>query len=419
MKDAEQAKEADCQARAFLSVMRLLFVHDNRFERGADGHVYTSGTFPSSLWDRYLRHFDDLAVLARSGRNTGAGAAEIRADRPSVSFEFAADIGSVRGALRNWRRTRGQIRDAVAQADAVVARLPSELGFVAADQALRQGKPLAVELAGCAWDAAVNHGSPLLRLYAPIFFHRTRRAASRAPLVIYVTSEFLQARYPSSHQQISCSDVEILPLDPHDRRRRAERLSRLQRGHPPQLGTIASLGPMYKGLHLAIEALAQLRAEGRSLCYAILGPGNPEPWRALARTAGVEDLVRFDGSREPGAPVRQWLDDIDIHLQPSLAEGLPRATIEAMSRGVACIGSETGGIPELLPDSQLHRRGDAHSLADTLKRLAADPKRIGEAAWAAIAQAELYWPEMLGRCHDEAYGRLRAMADSGSDGFTR
>ena len=44
-----------------------------------------------------------------------------------------------------------------------------------------------------------------------------------------------------------------------------------------------------------------------------------------------------------------WLDSLDVYIQPSLQEGLPRALIEAMSRGLPCYGTRTGGIPELLP----------------------------------------------------------------------
>ncbi|MGR5879862.1 glycosyltransferase [Bacillus pacificus] len=35
-------------------------------------------------------------------------------------------------------------------------------------------------------------------------------------------------------------------------------------------------------------------------------------------------------------------------LQPSRQEGLPRALIEAMSRGLPALGARTAGIPELL-----------------------------------------------------------------------
>ncbi len=46
--------------------------------------------------------------------------------------------------------------------------------------------------------------------------------------------------------------------------------------------------------------------------------------------------------------VFNWLETIDIYTQPSRQEGLPRALIEAMSRGLPAFGARTAGIPELL-----------------------------------------------------------------------
>jgi glycosyltransferase involved in cell wall biosynthesis len=56
------------------------------------------------------------------------------------------------------------------------------------------------------------------------------------------------------------------------------------------------------------------------------------------------------------------LDEIDIYIQPSRQEGLPRSLIEAMSRGCLCIGSEAGGIPELLESQYIHKTGSGKSL---------------------------------------------------------
>jgi len=67
-----------------------------------------------------------------------------------------------------------------------------------------------------------------------------------------------------------------------------------------------------------------------------------------------------------------WLDDVDLYLQPSLQEGLPRALIEAMSRGCPAIGSTTGGIPELLDGSALHAAGDYRSLARLVVKMLQD-----------------------------------------------
>jgi glycosyltransferase involved in cell wall biosynthesis len=45
---------------------------------------------------------------------------------------------------------------------------------------------------------------------------------------------------------------------------------------------------------------------------------------------------------------------------------MPRALIEAMSRGCPCIGSNAGGIPELLPPRYIFPKGDADRLAELL-----------------------------------------------------
>ena len=47
--------------------MRLLFVHDHRFYRDAAGAVYTSGSLPAEIWDRYLAHFEAVQVIGRDG----------------------------------------------------------------------------------------------------------------------------------------------------------------------------------------------------------------------------------------------------------------------------------------------------------------------------------------------------------------
>jgi len=66
------------------------------------------------------------------------------------------------------------------------------------------------------------------------------------------------------------------------------------------------------------------------------------------------------------------LDDVDIYIQPSRQEGLPRALIEAMSRGCPAVGSTAGGIPELLSPECLHQPGDHARLAELVERACVD-----------------------------------------------
>jgi glycosyltransferase involved in cell wall biosynthesis len=142
----------------------------------------------------------------------------------------------------------------------------------------------------------------------------------------------------------------------------------------------------------------------------VLGPGPKEPWQELASRLKIDEHVRFDGTRSAGGGVASWLDGIDIHLQPSFQEGLPRATIEAMARGVACTGSTCGGIPELIPPDRLHRPGDSTALADIVRRLATNPAGLAAASRADRERVREFDATTLEARRSDFYGRLRARA---------
>ena len=394
--------------------MRLLFAHDHRFRRGPGGELYTVGSFPAGIWDRYLRHFDELHVIARNGGPIRPGANLAKAEREGVSFELLPSLSTPRQLLLRSRRFDNQMHAAVEAADAVVARLPSEIGLLAIRHAKRAGKPYAVEVVGCAWDGSFNYGGLSGRIYAPVAFARNRRAIREAPFALYVTSSWLQQRYPTSGSTASASNVALQPMDAGGVSRLADRLAAIAAGERPLLGTVASLFTKSKGVQTAMAAIARLRSEGLELRYRVLGPGIADPWRQLADKLGVSDLVRFDGTRKAGKEVFDWLDEIDIHLQPSFQEGLPRATIEAMSRGAACIGSTCGGLPELLPPDRLHRPGDITGLANCIKRLVTDADGLARAAWRDLELSKEYLPETLNARRADFYSRLRDVVESGT-----
>ncbi|HEX2803854.1 MAG TPA: glycosyltransferase family 4 protein [Sphingomicrobium sp.] len=392
--------------------MRILFAHDHQFRSAPGGAVYTPTSFAASAWDRYLEHFDELRVVSRAGPPVADGANLARSDRDGVSFDFLPSLSSLRQLAAPSAEATARMGSAIDWADAVVARLPSEIGLMAVREAQRLGKPYAIELVGCPWDALTHHGSPAARLYAPVMVHRTRRAVKSAPMVLYVTAKWLQGRYPTDGVAAIASNVEIVPVTDSARASRERRLKELAAGRPPILGTVASLRVKSKGIQTAIPALARVRASGLDLTYRVLGPGDTEPWVALTEKNGVSDLVHFDGTRSAGEGVSGWLDEIDIYLQPSFHEGLPRATIEAMSRGAACIGSTCGGIPELLPSNRLHRPGDVAALAKIVRRLASDPSEIAMASRADRDTARSYDPEILRSRRSDFFRRLRDISDA-------
>lgn len=395
--------------------MRLVFVHDHRFMRGDNGIVYTGGSFPLATWERYLRHFDEVVVIGRDGGRAESDSGLARADAPNVRFEL---IGGQEG-LRLFFRSAAvdEVLDLeLGQADALLAMLPSQFALRAIDKAKARAVPFAAEVIGCAWDSYFNYGTIAGRAYAPIAYRRQQRALRSAPLALYVTREFLQRRYPCSGYTNYASNVEIEPMDEAGHRARSERLQEISQGRPPRFGTVGSMRVRYKGYQIAIPALGKLRERGLDVHYSILGSGDPAPYRALAEKHGVADLVEFAGVRPPGRGVAEWLDGIDVHMQPSFQEGLPRATVEAMNRGAACMGSTTGGLPELLSPDRMHRPGDVETLARHIAGMATSPGRIAVTATTDLETVKDFFPGPLERRRDEVFSRLRQLAEGGKRG---
>ena len=67
------------------------------------------------------------------------------------------------------------------------------------------------------------------------------------------------------------------------------------------------------------------------------------------------------------------MSTLDLYLQPSDTEGLPRALIEAMSVGCPCVGSDAGGIPELIDKESIFSRGCVSELVSAIFRVMATP----------------------------------------------
>lgn len=375
--------------------MKAVYCHNNVYRTDEEGRVYSEGQFDSESWSRYLQVFEALTVVSRV-EPLGADEDPARfnlSQRPKVSFRSVQTISRLKHFVTRRPSVAAVLREEIRSSDAVIVRGTSEIVQLAARLALSTGKPIAAEVVGCAWESLWHYGTWRAKLYAPIAYLRTRRMISRVPFAIYVTREFLQRRYPCPGYTEAASNVQIDPPDSDVLERRLERI-----GEPRDLFTLGLIGTLdheMKGIDVALEALAETREILPPVELRILGPGNPEPWQSLARQLGVASLVHFDGTLESGDPVLNWLDQVDIYLQPSLTEGLPRATIEAMSRGCPVVASSAGGLTELLDEEDLHRPGDHRDLADRLVRAVTDTEWQRDAARRNFRVSQRYTSDVL------------------------
>jgi len=158
-------------------------------------------------------------------------------------------------------------------------------------------------------------------------------------------------------------------------------------------GLIANYSSRYKGIDVAIRALKE--ANLRSWQLKVLGSGDASYYQSLADELGVAERVHFVGSLPSGDPVFEWINSIDIYLHPSFQEGLPRALVEAMSRGAPALASQIAGIPELLNEPELIAAGDYKALAKKIAKMAHDKSMQASLAEQNFHKAKGYYKDIL------------------------
>jgi glycosyltransferase involved in cell wall biosynthesis len=387
--------------------MKLLIALEQRFARGADGQFCAEGPANYGFWSRYLEIFDELVVLARVSADQQACLEEARADGPSVSFCELPDYRGPWQFLRNLPELKATVRQAVVKCDAYILRVPGLIAPLAWHEIRRLGKPYALEVVGDPWDALGPGTWP--NVFRPIFRRaaaRHLRAACQGAIAIhYVTGKALQRRYPARKNVYAVGFPDALmdsvfapPTVLEERYRRIEELAgtRKFRGTRFHIGFIGSLSILYKGPDVLLRAASLCRSRELNFEIVLVGDGRyAGAMRALASQLGLADRTKFLGQLPFRKAVFDFLDSVDLFVMPSRAEGLPRALLEAMARGCPCIGSEVGGIPELLAPVDIVPAGDPEALADKILDVAGNPQRLKQMARRNLERARQFRPELL------------------------
>lgn len=135
------------------------------------------------------------------------------------------------------------------------------------------------------------------------------------------------------------------------------------------IGVVARLVEL-KGHKYLLEAVKQLCGRYDNIRLLIVGTGPLEnKLKNYASELGIADKVVFAGFR---SDVENIMNIIDISVLPSLTEALSLSLIEGMAVGKPCVGSQVGGIPEVVRDGEngfLVPPGDSKKLADAIGRL--------------------------------------------------
>lgn len=376
--------------------MKVLFVHSNKFIK-KDGLIYDSyGSFPHTIWSRYTEVFDNLTVVGRDGFDIADKINKLTlSSAKKVDFVLLPNNANLKSFILGNEIINEAAKRLISEHDALIARVPSEMSSIFIEEAIEQSKPYALEVVGCPWDALWNYGNIQGKLLAPYSTLKLKFQLKRAKYVIYVTERFLQSRYPHHKYAITeyASNVELPSVSEEILTSRLEKISDLNESKTITFGLIGNYSSKYKGIDTAIKALAIAKLP--KWRFEILGSGDPSSYIQLAGKLKVRDKVFFVGSLPSGDQVFKWLDNIDVYLHPSRQEGLPRAVIEALSRGCPTLATNIAGIPELLNPTEMINVKDHVSLANKINALLNEKGRLTKLAIENFNKAKEYYKNIL------------------------
>lgn len=164
----------------------------------------------------------------------------------------------------------------------------------------------------------------------------------------------------------------------------------------------------YKGLDILLKAIDQV-AKAKPVSVKIIGENNINLWKQKAKFLGIEK-IRFLG-RLSYDKLEKEISRTKLVVVPSLwPEPLGRAVIEGMSLGKVVIGTNHGGIPELIKNGEtgfLVEPGDAKALAKKIIAVLENDNLRQKIGLAAKKEAwRRFDPDLIAKKHEEFYHQV-------------
>ena len=404
--------------------MQLCLTLEHRFLQSPDRRVWTITQCPYEFYREYLEVFDSVRVISRVFPVSRVEPNFLPVEGPGVEFYAMPGYKGPFGFLAHFSHVRERARHAVPTGGAVILRVHSQVANSVEDWLTRRGIPYGLEVTADPYDvlspAANRHPvAPIARRY---FTRRLQRQCQRAVAVSYVTQTYLQNRYPPAvdHRAterafgggapdarqcvMAVSDVSLSPDCFVSRPRNAL--------HDPsclRIVFVGTLGSLYKGPDVLLGAVAICKSQ---IPVRVRFIGSGQQMQALQNQCvrlGIEDQVEFAGSVTAGEPVRRELDQADLFVLPSRAEGVPRAMLEAMARGLPCLGSTIGGIPELLHEEDLVPPDNPAALAKVIVEVFSQEARVQRMSARNLVKAAAYSTAILANRRVDFYRAVREL----------
>jgi PEP-CTERM/exosortase A-associated glycosyltransferase len=299
--------------------------------------------------------------------------------------------------------------------DVLHAHSPALNGLASARAARRLGLPWVYEVRYFEEDAAVDRGkmtagSPGYRMLQRMEMHALERAFCAITISEGIGRDLIsRGIHPEKIEQVPNGvDTRYFSPQPPD----ADLIARFGLAGSAVIGFIGSFY-LYEGLEYLIDAMSLLLARRRNVKALLAGEGEIAESLRRRIPETYRDHFIFAG-KVPHEEVRRYYSVMDVVAYPRIRSRLTELTtplkpLEAMSMERLVVGSNIGGIRELLAGGKagiVFEADNPRDLADCLFRFVEDRSQrraIGKAAREFVVR-ERDWDRVVAR-YPEIYGR--------------
>lgn len=378
-------------------------------EQGSNSYWCRTAVHGYDFWKRYLNVFDEVNVVARVQiLDSIDKSIYTRADGMGVSFTELPFIRGSIGYIKNYLNLKRLMKTLITNEECGIFRLPSLPTFMLLDEFKKTKRPYAIEVVVDPQDAYKSNF-----IAEKFLTYRLTKECKIANGVSYVTKSFLEKKYPSKsiiegeteqyfdsyYSSIKLDDSFFgIPKNYHD-----------IGSHPLRLIHVASaINSDVKGHSTLLKIVKMLKERGINVSLRCIGDGDRRMfYEKMARDLSIADDVHFLGLFSDKNDIKRELQESDLMVFPSRAEGLPRVLIEAMAVGLPCLSTPVNGIPELLDDNCLFEPDDVKGFADRITFLINNPMEMQKLSGVNIDHAKDYRDVILQKRRDVFYKKLK------------
>lgn len=345
----------------------LLSCDDRVFHH--QGKYYAASQDKLDFYQRYLRVFERVRLVCRCEEEDQLKDSRIPLDLDS-RIEYVP-IPSFHGPIQYVKKFISvgmAMKRAVNGCDAAVLRIPSTVALRVGETVKRKRIPYACEVVFDAYDEYCGeHG--IHKLLWKNIDKQMRSLCKDAEGISCVTANYLQQHYFSEKPDAFTSNYSSLSLP-----KSFFGSEKKYPTHKPFVIAHIANQVTFKGRkgHVQIiDAIEQLQQRGIDVKVRFAGKdyfGDQKKLEEYARAKGVGERIQYLGYLNRKS-IDDLLEQADLYVMPTMAEGLPRVIIEAMAKGLPCISTPVSGNPELVDEHFLVPYYDTALLADRIEEL--------------------------------------------------